>query len=246
MIQTKRGLLLIAAVTLALALIVMFPARVAYQWVALDGVAASGIQGTAWRGRAAALSVSGVYLADVRWRLRPLYLFTGQMRYHMQGSPVSGFVESDLGIGIGGGVTLSNLAASLPLNLFAGTLNVTGLQGEASLRFDRIRLRDGLPIVAEGTVTVNNLVAPRLSRESIGGYRAEFFTQDDGVSATIEDTDGVIDLAGSLQIKADRSYQFLGKVIANPGAPERLLRHLEYLGSADDRGQRELRLEGTL
>ena len=246
MIQTKRGLLLIAALTLVLALILMFPARVAYQWMALDGVAASGIQGTAWRGRAAALTVSGVYLADVRWRLRPLYLLTGKMRYHLEGSPVSGFVESDLGIGIGGGVTLSNLAASLPLSLFARTLNVTGLQGEASLRFDHIRLRDGLPIAADGTVTVNNLVAPRLSRESIGGYQAEFFTQDDGVSATVEDTDGVIDLAGSLQIKDDRSYRFLGKVVANPGAPASLLRQLEYLGSANDRGQRELRLEGTL
>lgn len=245
MIQTKRGLLLIAALTLALALIVMFPARVAYQWAAPDTVAASGIQGTAWRGRVAALTVSGVYLADVRWRLRPLYLLTGRMRYHVQGSPVSGFVESDLGIGVGS-VTLSNLTASLPLSLFAGTLNVTGLQGEASLRFDRIRLRDGLPIVADGTVAVNNLVAPRLSREPIGGYQAEFFTQDDGVSATVEDTNGVIDLAGSLQVKADRSYQFLGKVIANPEAPASLLRQLEYLGSADDRGQRELRLEGTL
>lgn len=246
MIHTRRGLLLIAALTLALALIVMFPARVAYQWMASDTVAASGIQGTAWRGRVAALTVSGVYLADVRWRLRPLYLFTGRMRYHVQGSPVSGFVESDLGIGVGGGVTFSNLTASLPLNLFATTLNVRGLQGEASLRFDRIRLRDGLPVVADGTIAVNNLVAPRLSRESIGAYQAEFFTQDDGVSATVEDMDGVIDLAGSLQIKSDRSYQFLGKVIANPEAPASLLRQLEYLGSADDRGQRELRLEGTL
>ncbi len=244
--QTKRGLLLVAALTLAIALIVMFPARVAYQWMAPDGLAAGGIQGTAWRGRAAALTVGGVYLADVRWRLRPLYLFTGKMRYHVQGSPVSGFVESDVGIGVGGSVTLSNLTASLPLSLFADALNVSGLQGEASLRFDRIRLRDGLPVVADGTVAVNNVIAPRLSRESIGGYQAEFFTQDDGVSATVEDTDGVMDLAGSLQIGADRSYRFLGKVIANPGAPASLLRQLEYLGSANDRGQRELRLEGTL
>ena len=245
MIQTNRRLLLVAALTLTLALIVMFPARVAYQWVAPDAVAISGIEGTAWRGRASALTVSGVYLADVRWRLRPLYLFAGKMRYHVQGSPISGFVESDVGIGVGG-VTLSNLTASLPLSLFAKALNVTGLQGEASLRFDRIRLRDGLPVVADGTVAVNNLVAPRLSRESIGGYQAEFFTQDDAVSATVEDTDGVLDLAGSLQIKDDRSYQFLGKIVANPGAPASLLRQLEYLGSANDRGQRELRLEGVL
>lgn len=246
MIQTKRGLLLVAALTVALALIVMFPARVVYHWVAPGGIAASGIHGTVWRGRADAVAIGGIYLSDVSWRLQPLHLFIAKARYHMQGSPVSGFVEGDIGIRIGGSMSVSNLTASLPLQLFAKSLNITGLAGDASVRFDRIRVRDGLPVAADGTIEVNNLVAPRLSRESIGGYQAEFFTQNNGVTATVEDTDGVVDLAGSLQINDDRSYQFLGKVVVKPQAPASLLRQLEYLGSADDRGQRELRLEGTL
>jgi general secretion pathway protein N len=246
LIQTKRGLLLVAALTVALALIVMFPARVVYHWVAPTGIAVSGIHGTVWRGRADAISIGGIYLADVSWRLQPLHLFTAKARYHMQGSPVSGFVEGDVGIGIGGSLSVSNLSASLPLQLFAKSLHISGLAGDASLRFDRIKVRDGLPVAANGTVQVNNLVAPRLSRDPIGGYQAEFFTQNNGVTATVEDTDGVLDLAGSFQIKDDRSYQFLGKVVAKPQAPASLQRQLEYLGSADERGQRELRLEGTL
>jgi len=246
LIQTKRGLLLVAALTVALALIVMFPARVVHHWVAPTGIAVSGIHGTVWRGRADAISIGGIYLADVSWRLQPLHLFTAKARYHMQGSPVSGFVEGDVGIGIGGSLSVSNLSASLPLQLFAKSLHISGLAGDASLRFDRIKVRDGLPVAANGTVQVNNLVAPRLSRDPIGGYQAEFFTQNNGVTATVEDTDGVLDLAGSFQIKDDRSYQFLGKVVAKPQAPASLQRQLEYLGSADERGQRELRLEGTL
>jgi len=246
LIQTKRGLLLVAALTVTLALIVMFPARVVYHWVAPAGIAVSGIHGTAWRGRADAISIRGIYLSDVSWRLQPLHLFTAKARYHVQGSPVSGFVEGDVGIGPGGRLSVSNLSASLPLQLFATSLTITGLAGEASVRFDRIQVRNGLPVAADGTVQIKNLVAPRLSRDSIGGYQAEFFTQNNGVAATVEDTDGLVDLAGSLQINDDRSYQFLGKVVAKPQAPASLLRQLEYLGSADDRGQRELRLEGTL
>jgi general secretion pathway protein N len=246
LIETKRGLLLVAALTVTLALIVMFPARVVYHWVAPAGIAVSGIHGTAWRGRADSVSIGDIYLADVSWRIQPLYLFTAKARYHVKGSPVSGFVKGDIGIGIGGSLSVSNLSAALPLQLFAESLNISGLAGDASVRFDRIQIRDGLPVAANGTIQVNNLVAPRLSRESIGGYQAEFFTQNNGVTATVEDTDGVVDLAGSLQIKDDRSYQFLGKVVAKPQAPASLLQQLKYLGSADDRGQREVRLEGTL
>lgn len=246
MIQTHRGLLVVAALTLVVGLILMFPARVAYHLVAPAGLAASGIHGTVWQGRADALSVRGVYLANVSWEFQPLRLFTGKLSYRIKGSPPSGFVEGDVGIGIGGRVSIADAAASLPLQLLAEPLNIRGLAGSASVRFDRIRLRDGLPIAADGTIEVNDLIAPQLSRSSIGGYLAEFFTQTDGVSATVEDTNGVIDLAGSLMLKEDRSYQFLGKVLAKPGTPENIRRQLEYLGSPNDRGQRELRLEGTL
>lgn len=246
MIKTNRGLLLLAALTLIAALLIMFPARVAYLWAAPAGIAMSGIDGTVWRGKTDAMSVEGIYLRDVSWTMNPLRLLRGQANFHVQGSPVAGFVEADVGIGIGGTLIVSDLAAALPLSLFADVVNVRGLQGDASLQFDRIEIRDGLPVAANGTLRVSKLVAPRLGREPIGGYEAEFFTQNNGVAATVEDTDGVVDLAGSLQLNEDRSYQFLGKVIAAPEAPASLKRQLEYLGSADERGQRELRLEGML
>ena len=246
MINSRRGLLLVAALTLVAALLVMFPARVAYQWAAAPGFAMNGIQGTVWRGKAEAMSVEGVYFREVRWTLNPLRLFTGQANFHVEGSPPAGFVEADVGVGLGGTLHVTDLAASLPLTLFADAVNVRGLKGDASLQFDRIEVRDGVPVSADGTVRVSKLLLPRLSREPIGGYEAEFFTQNNGIAATIEDTDGILDLAGSLQLNNDRSYQFLGKVIAAPEAPASVKRQLEYLGSADERGQRELRLEGTL
>lgn len=246
MIETKRGLLLVGVLTLSVALIVMFPARVAYRWAVPSGVTATGIHGTAWRGQADAVSVQGVYISELSWKISPLHLLGGQARYRVTGSPVSGFVEAKVGIRLGGSLVVSDLAASLPLNLFAETLNVSGLQGESSLQFERIEMRDGLPVAANGTLRVGKLIAPRLSPESIGGYEAEFFTQENGIAATVEDTDGVVDLAGSLQVKNDGSYSFLGKVIAKPEAPASLRRQVEGLGPADERGQRELRLEGIL
>lgn len=246
MIQSKRGLLLVALFTVIVILIASFPARVAYRWASPSQLKLSGIHGSIWRGSADAGGATGIYLRDMSWRLRPLHLLTGKVSFAVKGSPVSGFAEGNVGIGIGGKVSISDLAASLPLYLFAKPLNVRGLQGNASAQFERIELRDGLPVAAKGTVQVNNLVAPLLSRDSIGGYQAEFFTQEDGITASVEDTDGVLDLAGSLQINPDRSFQFLGQVVAKPATPSNLRQQLEFLGPANNRGQRELRLEGSL
>jgi len=246
LIHTRRGLLLVAAITVVLALLVSFPARIAYQWSAPGGLAVSGIQGTVWAGKADAVAMEGIYLSDVSWRIKPLHLFSGKLLYRMKGAPISGFAEGNVGIGIGGTLTVSDLSASLALPALAQTLRIRGLRGDASLQFDRIQIRDGLPVAASGTVQVNKLLVPSLSRESIGGYRAEFFTQNNGVAASVEDTDGILELAGSLQLKDDRSYQFLAQVLAKPETPASLRKQMQYLGPANERGQRELRIEGRL
>ena len=246
MIRSARGLLLVAVVTLVIGLVVLFPARIAYRWIAPAPIAMTGLHGSVWSGGATAATVSGAYLQDLSWRFRPLRLFTGKVAYRVEATPVSGFMEGNIGFGIGGRVSISDLVASLPLQMFASSFNIRGLQGSASLQFEIIKLEDSLPVAANGTVEVSNLAAPAISRESIGGYRAEFFTQDGGIAASVEDTDGRVDIAGSLQVNEDRSYQFIAQLAAKPDAPADLRRQLQYLPPANDRGQQELRIEGSL
>ena len=64
--------------------------------------------------------------------------------------------------------------------------------------------------------------------------------------ASIEDTDAVIDLAGSVSLSPDRTYQFLAQVAPKPNTPADLREQMRFLGTANDRGQYELRLEGQL
>jgi hypothetical protein len=81
---------------------------------------------------------------------------------------------------------------------------------------------------------------------SIGGYRMEFFTNETGVIASVEDANGTFDLAGSLTVSADRNYVFLGKVAATERTSDKLRNQLRFLGSPDPRGRHEIRLEGSL
>lgn len=245
MIRSTRGLITVGALTLLFALVIMLPARVAIHWFLPAEILVSGVQGSVWHGGAAEASVHGAYLRNMRWDLRVLKVFTGKLPYRVSATPVNGSLESDVGVGLDGTVFLANLTAELPLPLFAGVSGIKGLQGDATLAFDRVEIVDGLAAVANGTMELSNLIVPDIGILSLGGYTVEFFTQNNGIAASIEDNDGVVDLAGSLQIRRDRTFEFIGQVIVKPETPQAVLQQLKGLPS-DDRGQQELRLEGRL
>lgn len=245
MIQSRRGLVLVGVLTVLVGLVTIFPARVAYHWFSPSLVTMRGIDGSIWSGTASEFGTNGVYLSNLSWKMRPFRLFTGKASYVISGTPVSGFLDSEVSISLGGTVALRDLVASVPLQMVERAANVPGLRGEARLQFDRLELVGGRPAALDGSVDVANLVVPMLSRGSVGGYRAEFSTVNDGIVASVEDTDGVIDLAGSLQVRLDGSYAFLGKVAAKANTPETITRQLKFLPPADESGKQELRFEGS-
>ncbi len=243
---TRRRLIIAGLLTLLAGLVILFPARVAYNWFSPPGIALGGINGTLWLGSARHMTAEGIYFGKLRWRMKPLRLLAGKLAYRIEASPVSGFIESELAIGFSGDLFLTDLTASLQLDVLQQATGIRGIRGDASVRFEQLRLSNGLPVSARGTLDVSGLLLPLVALTPIGGYHAEFFTQPDGVVASIEDTDGVVDLAGSLKISSDRNYQFLGQLAAKPETPQQIVQQMRFLGSPNERGQYELRLEGQL
>ncbi len=244
MIRSKRALFILGALVFVIGLIVTFPARVAVGLMPPIGLAISGIEGTVWRGSASEASITGIYLRNIRWEARPLQLFTGRLSYDIEATPVSGFVETGLSIGLDKKLQLSNLTAAVPLDLFANVIGIEGLQGNTSLNFSRVELLDGIAVVADGEMQAANIIVPPISRDSLGAYKAEFRSQNNGIVAALEDTDGVLDLAGSLQIGTDRSYKFLAYAKLTNKTPDSIRRQLQTLPTLNERGQYELRDEG--
>jgi hypothetical protein len=231
--------------TLVVGLIIFLPARVAYHWVAPTHVKLSGLHGSVWSGGAAEASAGGVYLREIKWQVRPLALFTGNIGYAFEANPISGFVDGNIAIGFGS-VTMTDVNAAIPLQALEQVLGIRGIRGNASMNLERLRLQNGLPVSATGFIEVANLQVPLIDRSSIGGYRAELASQESIITATVEDTDGVIDLAGSFELTADRSYRFIAQLAAKADTSANMRQQLQFLGSANDRGQHELRLEGRL
>ncbi len=244
--QSRVRLVVAGCATLVAGLIIFFPARVAYQWFAPPTINLAGISGSVWKGEASQANSGGFYLQDLSWRIRPLSLIRGKLDYRVAASPGSGFIDGQVALNISGGVSISDLRGSLPLELLEGPVGIRGLRGTLNLQFEHLTIENEIPVAAIGHFEVSNLVAPNIHRSSIGGYRAEFFTQDVGIVASVEDTDGLIDVAGSLQLSPDRTYQFVALLAAKNNTPANVIKQLQYLGSANERGQHELRLEGAL
>lgn len=246
MIRSKRGLVAIGLTVLIVGLLVLFPARVALHWFAPAEFRVNGVEGTIWNGGAVEAAVNGVYFQKISWRMRPLSLLTGNVTYVVSGTPARGLFDAAVGISASGKITLSDVRAALPMSLFASAAGVRGLSGNASFSFDHVEIVDGIAVAADGVLQIANLVVPDFGRATLGGYKLEFDTQADGVIASVEDTDGVVDIAGSLEIKHDRSYAFVALVIATSATPKNVAQQLSYLPAANDRGHREIRLEGVL
>lgn len=242
----RARLLAVGCITVLVGLLSLFPARVAYQWFPAPTFNLAGISGSVWNGQASQMKSGSLYLQDLHWRIRPLSLFVGQLRYKIEGSPASGFIDGEVSLNLSGAVTASDLRGSMSLQPFGQLVGIRGLSGMLNGEFERLVIENGIPTAANGVFEVLNLIAPNIHRASIGGYRAEFFTQDTGVVASIEDTDGLIDVAGSLQLSADGTYRFVAQLAPKNNTPANVRQQLQLLGSANDRGQHELRLEGQL
>ncbi len=242
----RSRLIKIGVLTFVAGIILIFPARVAYHWFAPPGLSVSGISGSIWSGSAREADASGIYLRDLQWRIRLLDLVTLKLGYAVSTTLASGFIEGEIAFGVTGSVVARNISASLPLSTLQNVTQIRGLQGNLSAQFTVLELEAGLPVTADGVLEVSNLIAPLIDRNSIGGYKAEFVTQESGINASVEDTDGVIDLAGSLQISADGSYLFVAQLSAKPETPPGIRQQMQFLGSANERGQHELRVEGQL
>lgn len=239
-------LLAVGLVVLVVGVVAFFPAQIAYQWFAPQGVKLSGVSGSVWRGTAQEAMVNGIYVTDLTWRAAPLALATGTLKVDVAARPLSGRIESTVSAGVNGNLLFADLHGSLPLQALEQAVGIAGLRGSANVQFDRLILRNGLPVAADGVLIVSELVLPPVDRAPLGGYRADCFTGDAGVTASIEDTDGVVDLAGSFELSEDRSYRFVARLGVKSTTPGSIRQQLQFLGSPDERGQHELRLEGRL
>ena len=238
---------IVAGLGIFLVIMVMtIPARVAYQWLEPDTLLLGRLSGSIWNGAATEGLVGGAYLTDITWQLLPSALLTGKIAFETSARPISGTVSAEVAMGKNGMLAISHLTGNVPLDLVHDVFQQAGIDGDLSLRFDTLVLKNNLPVLANGDITVSNLYARDLSANPLGSFRANITTVNGRVTAYVEDVAGVLDVTGVISLNEDRSYSFIGEVATMPSAPPSIEQQFRFLGSPNPAGMRQFRFEGRL
>ena len=230
--------------------LVTFPASVVLSWFGSSGVYAGGVSGSIWNGRAQVLQIQGANIGSVEWKLHALPLFTAHISADVKVSRIDGFAQTQLEIGPTGTINMKDLSASMPMSALPANAIPGGWTGTLNGRFAQLTLEDGWPTHVNGTLDVVDLNGPARKPAKAGSYRILFdpaASSPEILKGAISDAgDGPLQVAGTIQLKPDRSYAVSALIAARPDAPRNLVQALEFLGPPDAQGQREFNTEGTL
>lgn len=241
-----KRLIIPGLITFVIVLVATFPARVAYTLFAPTELQLSGIAGSIWSGTAVEGLAGGAYVRNIVWKLEPASLLSGDLGFTLSCNPMSGTINADLAVSPNGTLIFSRLNGNLPLDLVHPALQQSGVRGDINLEFDQLVIRNGVPVSAEGVVTINDLFAPDLSNSRIGDFSVTFQSTDGSIRGDIADLNGVLDVSGLITLNPDRIFTVVGLVAPTPQTPSSIINQLRFLGSANERGQHDFRFEGQL
>jgi general secretion pathway protein N len=225
------------------------PASVVIDRLEPYGIKAAGVTGTAWKGRAQVLQIGTTSVGALAWELHILPLFTLRAVADIEVERADGSAHGTVSAS-SSGIDLKNVTAELPIGALPPQVAPGGWTGSIDAKLVALRLENGWPVSADGTIEVTDLTGPARKPVNIGSYRVEFPAQPPTTGAltgAVSDIGGPIQLAGTIQLKqADRSYLLEGRIATKPDAPPDFARSLEFLGPPDAQGRREFSLSGTM
>ena len=170
------------ALVMVVSLVVTAPARLVVPLLPGDRIIMQGLNGTLWRGSASrALVQAGpgyLQLGSVEWMLSPLSLLTFRPRFDLRSQWGRQRLSGELVLRGGADISVHDLSANLPAELIKHYLPVA-LDGDLSLQFAILHLREGLPYHTEGRLVWQRAtwLSPAGSRP-LGSYAVQLYAYD--------------------------------------------------------------------
>lgn len=172
----------------------------------IPDVAFGQVQGTLWNGQATRVSVRDIPLEGLRWRFRPLSLFTGRIEFDLKARLDGKPAHALAGARFSGTPYLADVQLSLPAPelLYRLGIKQVDVSGDLIMDLDDVRFTEtGIPMFSGVTRWAPAEVKAPLVL-SLG--TATLTTQHDG---SITEGDLVV-TGGALQVKADVALEATG------------------------------------
>jgi general secretion pathway protein N len=226
------------------------PADIVLTRLQSHGIAAAGISGSIWNGRAGVLQIGNTALGATTWRLNVLPLFTGRLSADVNVNRDDGSMRTQFSIGFGKRVELRSLQGKLPIAALGGLGLPGGWQGDVRIQLTALDLESNWPTRVVGSIDATNLVGPANQPTALGNFRVDFAdkaAKTEGIVGTLVSVgEGPLDVAGTLRLMPNRTYTIDAQVATRASAPASIAQALQYLGPPDAQGKRPLSMSGSL
>lgn len=234
-------------------LLAYIPAPLLYQW-SRDSWGpqsqAAGLSGTLWQGQAAAVSLSGIVLRDVRWQWRPQSLLLGRISHRVQAETSAGAIEAVVSSSLlGSTLRVTALNGALPLEQLGTGLQLPVLpfSGRMQLAIQKLQLRQGRPWSAEGGVHINDMMFSFASPPvTLGSYHAVLTTAAESIQLELSSQGGQLEAKGTGQVTREGQYEVDMLLRPRASAPPAVVNLLQTLGQANAEGWYRFRHSGAL
>jgi general secretion pathway protein N len=237
-------------------LVATFPATRLTSTLQTKGILVSGVSGSIWNGRAAALQVNGLTLGATEWSISSWRLLIGTLSVDIHTKRDDGYIDATARATLSGSLTLHRLRASLPVNALSSLGlpggGTAGWSGTLQLNLDKLAFANRWPTEIRGTIEAANLVGPAQQPTQLGGYRITFPAPNSGATggaiqgALQSMDDAPLEVVGTVRLTPDRNYVIDAQVATRASAPSNMVKALQYLGPPDAQGKRPFSFAGTL
>lgn len=232
-------------------LVAFLPARVAAGWAEQAApLSFGGVTGTVFHGRASYVSGPGGAVENLGWTMHPAALLLGRLSADLEINSDLGGFSAQASRSLFGQTTFEKVRGSASAGWLAKLGGYTFLPLSADVRVDisEASFDDDLRFDAlSGEIRVANtrweLFNPPVP---LGRFTTALSKADDGIRATIVQSEGPLALDGQLSTDETRRYQMDVRLRARAGADERLGQMLDQLGPAGPDGWHQVREKGQL
>jgi hypothetical protein len=234
---------LLAAAAFAVILLSRLPAS----WVVPRSgvVACTSTDGSVWNGSCSGLSIERFALGELTWDVAPLRLLTGTLAAHVLvvHGPVT--ASADVAYGVGGTLTLQNLAADLKLDPRQIPHVPPQLRGSVHTDLSLVRLEHGRLAELKGRIEAHDLTQRTGHVTPLGSYALTFPGGGPEPVGALVDLGGPLAVQGTLRLTDQPGYVLEGEVAARADAAPELVSDLQFLGTPDASGRRPFSIAGT-
>ena len=209
-------------------------------------ISAQQFNGTVWQGSAVSLSVNGVSLGLVSWRIKPACLLAFTLCVQIKQRDQS--ISASMLLKVRDTVELHELKAEGSIGILGPLLNQYGVTPSGNFSADMLKIvvHNGRLKNMEGKLHLSSLTLHGLLRILIGDADAVFKPDGDHTQITASNQKGHIDVRARAVLKADLSYRLDMNISRNTLSSEAVINGMQYIGRPLPDGSRQVQQSGSL